>query len=51
MDLALVEKGEIGKEFLIKQVWKDKSFGITLKSYLERELFAWDAAIAEEVHF
>lgn len=40
VDLALVEKGEIGKEFLIKQVWKDKSFGITLKSYLERELFA-----------
>ncbi len=40
VDLSLIEKGDLGKEYLIKQVWKDKSFGITLKSYLERGLFA-----------
>lgn len=39
LDLSLVEKGDLGKEYLIKQVWKDKSFGITLKSYLDRGLF------------
>lgn len=39
VDLSLIEKGELGKEYLIKQVWKDKSFGITLRSYLERGLF------------
>ena len=39
VDLSLVESGDLGKEYLIKQVWKDKSFGITLKTYLERGLF------------
>lgn len=39
IDLSLIEKGELGKEYLIKQVWKDKSFGITLKSYLEKGIF------------
>ncbi len=39
VDLSLVEKGELSKEYLIKQVWKDKTFGITLKNYLERGLF------------
>jgi len=39
LDLSLIENGELSKEYLIKQVWKDKSFGITLKTYLERGLF------------
>jgi putative nucleotidyltransferase with HDIG domain len=39
LDLCQIESGELGKEYLIKQVWKDKSFGITLKNYLERGLF------------
>lgn len=39
IDLSLVEKGELSKDYLIRQVWKDKSFGITLKTYLERGLF------------
>ncbi|MCR6651559.1 MAG: HD-GYP domain-containing protein [Cellvibrionaceae bacterium] len=39
VDLSLIEKGELSKDYLIKQVWKDKTFGITLKNYLERGLF------------
>lgn len=39
IDLSLIEKGELSKDYLIKQVWKDKTFGITLKNYLERGLF------------
>lgn len=39
VDLSLVEQGELSKDYLIKQVWKDKTFGITLKNYLERGLF------------
>lgn len=39
MDLSLIEKGDLSKDYLIKQVWKDKTFGITLKNYLERGLF------------
>lgn len=39
IDLSLVENGELSKDYLIKQVWKDKSFGIALKTYLERGLF------------
>lgn len=39
LDLSLIESGELSKDYLIKQVWKDKSFGITLKTYLERGLF------------
>jgi HD-GYP domain-containing protein (c-di-GMP phosphodiesterase class II) len=39
MDLSLVESGELSKDYLIKQVWKDKSFGINLAPYLERGLF------------
>ena len=39
VDLSLIESGELSKDYLIKQVWKDKTFGITLKNYLERGLF------------
>jgi HD-GYP domain-containing protein (c-di-GMP phosphodiesterase class II) len=39
VDLSLTESGEISKEYLIKRVWKDKSFGLSVNSYLEHGLF------------
>lgn len=38
IDLSLIEKGDISKDFLIKQVWKDKSFGISLREYRDKGL-------------
>ena len=39
IDLSLIEKGELSKQYLIKQVWKDKSFGISMRQYREQGLF------------
>lgn len=39
IDLSLVESGELSKDSLVKRVWKDKSFDIESKNYLERGLF------------
>ncbi len=38
IDLAQIESGELSKDHLIKQVWKDRSFGVTLRQYQERGL-------------
>lgn len=38
IDLTLIEKGDIGKEFLIRHVWVDGTFGIKLKEYQEKGL-------------
>lgn len=37
-DLAQVESGELPRRFLIKQVWRDGSFGITLRDYNKKGL-------------
>lgn len=34
LDLSLIEKGELEKQYLIKQVWRDKSFGISLREHM-----------------
>ena len=39
VDLARIESGDLGREFLIKRVWKDNSFGLSVNSYLEHGLF------------
>ncbi len=36
MDLSMIEKGDLPKQYLIKQVWKDNSFGVQLREYRER---------------
>lgn len=33
VDLAQIEAGELDKRYLIKQVWRDKSFGIAVAEY------------------
>lgn len=38
IDLAQVETGELGQEYLIKQVWKDRTFGVSVRDYIERGL-------------
>lgn len=38
LDLSLIEKGELAKDYLIKQVWRDKSFGISLREYRDKGL-------------
>lgn len=38
VDLSQVEEGELPDTFLIKQVWKDQSFGISLRKYMEQGL-------------
>ncbi len=40
VDLSLIERGELSKQFLIKQVWRDKSFGISLAEYQQQRLQA-----------
>lgn len=38
VDLSLIEAGELPKQFLIKQVWKDGTFGIHLREYQKKGL-------------
>jgi HD-GYP domain-containing protein (c-di-GMP phosphodiesterase class II) len=38
IDLAQIEEGDLSKDYLIKQVWKDQSFGISLRRYQEQGL-------------
>ena len=38
MDLSQIEEGTLAQEYLIKQVWKDRSFGISLRKYIEQGL-------------
>lgn len=38
IDLIQVESGELPRRFLIKQVWRDGSFGIVLREYQKRGL-------------
>ncbi len=38
LDLAKIEKGELGREFLIKKVLRDGSHGIYIKNYREKGL-------------
>ncbi|WP_045858473.1 HD-GYP domain-containing protein [Teredinibacter purpureus] len=37
-DLAYIETGEMPRKFLIKQVWRDGSFGIRLREYQKKGL-------------
>lgn len=37
-DLSQIESGELSKQFLIKQVWKDGTFGIQLREYQKKGL-------------
>lgn len=34
LDLSLIEKNELSRDYLIKQVWRDKSFGISLRDHM-----------------
>lgn len=38
IDLGQVESGELPRRYLIKQVWRDGSFGISLREYQKRGL-------------
>ncbi len=38
IDLSLIENGQLSGEYLIKQVWKDNSFGVSLRNYREKGL-------------
>jgi hypothetical protein len=38
VDLSQVEEGDLPQSYLIKQVWKDQSFGISLRKYMEQGL-------------
>ena len=38
IDLSLIEAGELPKLFLIKQVWKDGSFGVQLREFQKKGL-------------
>jgi putative nucleotidyltransferase with HDIG domain len=38
VDLSQVEEGDLPDSYLIKQVWKDQSFGISLRKYMEQGL-------------
>lgn len=38
VDLSQIEEGDLPDTFLIKQVWKDQSFGISLRKYMEQGL-------------
>lgn len=38
VDLSQVEEGDLSQDYLIKQVWKDQSFGISLRKYMEQGL-------------
>ncbi len=38
IDLALIQSGDLPKRFLIKQVWKDGSFDVSLRDYQKKGL-------------
>lgn len=38
IDLSLTESGELSNDYLVKKVWKDKSFGLSVNSFLEHGL-------------
>lgn len=38
VDLSLISKGELSKKYLIKQVWRDKSFDISMRDFREKGL-------------
>lgn len=38
VDLSLVESGEVSKQYLIKKVWPDGTFGVSLRDYQKKGL-------------
>ena len=38
VDLSLIESGDLPKRYLIKQVWKDGSFGVQIREYQRKGL-------------